>query len=296
MAVIVDRDDDARGEGIGGGDTARDRAVAMESQRPVALNALQILTPLPQEAYGRMVRRVSQFFSVPIGLISFVGRLERGQKIGVLCLADTRPRVFDDAAQAAIAGRCIATLHELAADDTPDLARDVVSTYLVNAGPQAASLADALERDAFHEAAALAHTLKASSTYAGALAIRRADGRYRAACRVRHHRCATARGTDRRRGRAGAAAFVDAVCRGRYRWLSCQDRAARCAAARRAVPLLAGLSWRRLPRLPAGSASRSGRAALRCRRGCRSAARLDASEPRAACPVAAPCERERRDR
>ncbi|WLE59701.1 amino acid permease [Burkholderia plantarii] len=75
----------------------------------------------------------------------------------------------DHAAQAAIDTRCIAALHELADDDQPDLARDIVSTYLANAGPQVGALADALERHAFREVAKLAHTLKSSSAYVGAL-------------------------------------------------------------------------------------------------------------------------------
>ncbi|MBI0328466.1 ATP-binding protein [Burkholderia plantarii] len=72
-------------------------------------------------------------------------------------------------ALAAIDGPCIAALHELADDDTPDIARDIVSTYLANAGPQVAALAEALEQQALPEAARLAHTLKSSSAYVGAL-------------------------------------------------------------------------------------------------------------------------------
>ncbi|MGS0984797.1 amino acid permease [Burkholderia glumae] len=75
----------------------------------------------------------------------------------------------DCRAQAAIDEQCIAVLQELADDDTPDLARDVVSTYLANAGSQVTALVDALERGALHEAAKLAHTLKSSSAYVGAL-------------------------------------------------------------------------------------------------------------------------------
>ncbi|AJK46875.1 autoinducer 2 sensor kinase/phosphatase LuxQ [Burkholderia plantarii] len=165
--VIVDREDGTRDEEVGGVDAIGDGAAAMESKRLVALEALQILNTLPEETYDRIVRRVSQFFSVPICLISFVGRdaqwfkakigldiqsapressfsqaaleadgvyvvedacrsarfaahpsvrgapgvrfyagmalaVEHGRKIGILCVADTRPRVFDDAAREAL--------------------------------------------------------------------------------------------------------------------------------------------------------------------------------------------------
>ncbi len=73
---------------------------------------------------------------------------------------------FDDAA---IDDQCIDTLRELAGDDMPDIARDIVATYLANAGPQVATLAGALERGEAGEAAKLAHTLKSSSAYVGAL-------------------------------------------------------------------------------------------------------------------------------
>ncbi|KAF1058644.1 hybrid sensor histidine kinase/response regulator [Burkholderia gladioli] len=140
---------------------------ARESKRLMALEALQILNTLPEEAYDRIVRRVSQFFSVPICVISFMDHdaqwfkakigveiqstpressfsqaaleadgvfvvedthdcarfanhpavcgepgirfyagialaVEHDQKIGILCVVDTQPRVFDGAARAAL--------------------------------------------------------------------------------------------------------------------------------------------------------------------------------------------------
>ncbi|AJY63854.1 ATP-binding protein [Burkholderia glumae] len=147
--------------------TANADVRARESKRLMALDALQILNTFPEEAYDRIVRRVSQFFSVPICVISFMDHdaqwfkakvgveiqstprewsfsqaaletdgvfavedthhcarfaqhpavrgepgirfyagialaIERDQRIGVLCLVDTRPRAFDSAAREAL--------------------------------------------------------------------------------------------------------------------------------------------------------------------------------------------------
>ncbi len=161
--MIVDHPPRADGEPTGCSDVSMS-----ESARLMALEAFQILDTFPEEAYDRIVRRVSQFFAVPICLISFVGRdaqwfkakigldiesapreasfsqaaleadgvyvvedaaasarfaghpavlgapgirfyagialdVEFGQKIGILCVADTQPRRFDAAAREALA-------------------------------------------------------------------------------------------------------------------------------------------------------------------------------------------------
>ncbi|MDN7917832.1 ATP-binding protein [Burkholderia gladioli] len=76
---------------------------------------------------------------------------------------------IDCLAQAVIDEPSIAALFELTDDDTPDLAHDIIATYLANAGSQVAALVDVLQRGELHEAAKIAHTLKSSSAYVGAL-------------------------------------------------------------------------------------------------------------------------------
>lgn len=165
--MIVDRVKGADGAGTDGIDPVMAAAGATEDERLLALDAFRILHTFPEETYDRIVRRVSQFFAVPICLISFVGRdaqwfkakigldiesapressfsqaalesgdvfvvedacaspqfaghpavigmpgirfyagmaleVEQGQRIGILCVADIRPRRFDAAAREAL--------------------------------------------------------------------------------------------------------------------------------------------------------------------------------------------------
>ncbi|MBI0328465.1 hybrid sensor histidine kinase/response regulator [Burkholderia plantarii] len=66
----------------------------------MALDALQILNTYPEEAYDRIVRRVSQFFAVPICLISFMGRDAQWfkAKIGLDIQSAPREASFSQAA------------------------------------------------------------------------------------------------------------------------------------------------------------------------------------------------------
>lgn len=71
-------------------------------------------------------------------------------------------------AAAAIDHACIDALRELADGDSPDVALDIVSTYLDTASRQVNELRTALEAGAWMEVGRLAHTLMSSSAYVGA--------------------------------------------------------------------------------------------------------------------------------
>lgn len=165
--MIIDRVQCSDGADVAGIGEAVALPGATEDDRLLALEAFQILNTFPEETYDRIVRRVSQFFDVPICLISFVGRdaqwfkakvgldiesaprassfsqaaleaddvlvvedtaasahfaghpavvgmpgirfyagmslaVEQRQRIGILCVADTKPRRFDAAAREAL--------------------------------------------------------------------------------------------------------------------------------------------------------------------------------------------------
>jgi len=80
--------------------TARCDIAHSEARRLIALEALQIFETLPEDAYDRIVRRVSQFLHVPICLISFIGKddLWFKAKVGVDISSTPRDRSFCQAA------------------------------------------------------------------------------------------------------------------------------------------------------------------------------------------------------
>ncbi|WP_199541423.1 ATP-binding protein [Paraburkholderia kururiensis] len=76
-------------------------------------------------------------------------------------------------AAAAIDHACIDALRELADEDGPDVALDIVSTYLDTASQQVSALRTALEGGVWMEVARLSHTLMSSSAYVGAMGFSR---------------------------------------------------------------------------------------------------------------------------
>jgi signal transduction histidine kinase/ActR/RegA family two-component response regulator len=63
-----------------------------ESVRYAALESLHILHTIPEEAYDRIVRRVSEFFDVPVCLVSLAGKDEQWFKAKVGFEVDAVPR------------------------------------------------------------------------------------------------------------------------------------------------------------------------------------------------------------
>jgi CheY-like chemotaxis protein len=82
---------------------------------------------------------------------------------------------IDEAVRAAatIDHACIDALRELADEDGPDVALDIVSTYLDTASQQVSALRTALEGGVWMEVARLSHTLMSSSAYVGAMGFSR---------------------------------------------------------------------------------------------------------------------------